>query len=66
MADDEILLSRADDGDECPLCQCGTVEVDDGLVSCRGECGAVTMSQAERSEIAYAQFKAECEADENG
>ena len=45
MAEQEILLSRAEDGDECPLCQCGTVEVRDGDVSCRGECGAVTRAQ---------------------
>jgi predicted solute-binding protein len=25
--------------DECPLCESGTVEVVDGFVSCRGECG---------------------------
>ena len=25
--------------DECNLCQCGTVEVVDGYVKCRGECG---------------------------
>jgi hypothetical protein len=27
--------------DECPLCQSGTVEVVNGEVRCRGECGTV-------------------------
>ena len=45
MADAEILLSRAEHDEECPLCKCGTVEVVDGEVRCRGECGAVTRAQ---------------------
>lgn len=35
-------------GDECPLCQCGTVEIDDtGAAACRGECGAIMRTAAE-------------------
>ena len=34
------LLRETDPGDECPVCQCGTVEHVDGYVKCRGECGA--------------------------
>lgn len=39
-AEDQRLLQGTDDGDECPLCQCGTVEHADGAVKCRGECGS--------------------------
>lgn len=39
---DEAALRDTDHGDECPLCQCGTVEHVGGEVKCRGECGAVT------------------------
>ena len=38
---DESLLQGTDDGDECPLCENGTVEHRDGWVECCGECGAV-------------------------
>jgi len=31
----------SEDGDECPACQNGTVEVVDGEVRCRGECGSI-------------------------
>jgi hypothetical protein len=35
-------------GDECPLCQCGTVEIDEtGAAACRGECGAIMRTAAE-------------------
>ncbi|KKL60027.1 hypothetical protein LCGC14_2209440 [marine sediment metagenome] len=48
-SDLEILLSRAEDGDECPLCHAGTVEFVVSArvfwVKCRGECGNSTMSQ---------------------
>jgi hypothetical protein len=27
------------DDDECPNCCCGTIEVVDGWIKCRGECG---------------------------
>ena len=54
MADDEILLSRAEDGDECPLCQCGTVEIVVSAriywVKCRGECGNSTKAQGQDAE----------------
>jgi hypothetical protein len=39
------LLRETDHGDECPLCQCGTVEHADGEVKCRGECGATVPLQ---------------------
>ena len=45
MADAEIMLARAEDGDECPLCGAGTIETVDGENRCRGECGAVTRAQ---------------------
>lgn len=43
------MLGRTEAGDECPLCECGTVEIVGDLVEstfnretrCRGECGAV-------------------------
>jgi hypothetical protein len=34
-------LAFTEPGDECPLCQCGTVEHVDGEARCMGECGAV-------------------------
>jgi hypothetical protein len=34
-------LLQAKDGDECPLCLNGTVEIVDGETRCKGECGAV-------------------------
>jgi hypothetical protein len=42
MSDKEeiSLLQATADGDECPLCQCGTVEHKGGEVVCRGECGS--------------------------
>lgn len=39
-------LLDTDDGDECPLCQCGTVEHGDGEVVCCGECGSVAEKKA--------------------
>ena len=49
MSDQEILLSRAEDGDTCPICQRGTVVIVASArvfwVKCRGECGNSTMSQ---------------------
>ena len=45
VSDGEIMLSRAQDGDECPLCRAGTIETVDGENRCRGECGAVTRAQ---------------------
>ena len=38
--DNEAALRNTEDGEECPLCQCGTVEHNAGFVSCTGECGA--------------------------
>jgi hypothetical protein len=40
---EEAMLLATDHGDECPLCECGTVEHVDGQVKCRGECGAVAL-----------------------
>ena len=34
-------LSICADGDECPVCGCGTVERVLGWLKCRGECGSV-------------------------
>ena len=45
MADREIMLARTEHGAECPLCECGTVEVVDGEVKCRGECGCMARAQ---------------------
>jgi len=36
---DTEALRNTDDGDECPLCLCGTVEHTATHVSCCGECG---------------------------
>ena len=38
----EYQLSRAENGDECPLCHSGTIERVDGENRCMGECGGVT------------------------
>jgi hypothetical protein len=46
VSDAQIELAEAGDGDECPLCHSGTVEVANGDVSCRGECGSVVESRA--------------------
>lgn len=46
VSDAQIELSEASNGDECPLCHAGTVEIVDGDVSCRGECGSVVESRA--------------------
>jgi len=37
---DDLSLSAADEGDECPLCNSGTVEHREGEVRCKGECGS--------------------------
>ena len=42
VSDAQIELAEASNGDECPLCHSGTVEIVNGEVRCRGECGAVT------------------------
>jgi hypothetical protein len=34
------MLRDTDHGDECPLCQCGTVEHVGNMIKCRGECAA--------------------------
>jgi len=41
VSDAQIELSEASNGDECPLCHSGTVEIVNHKVRCRGECGAV-------------------------
>lgn len=46
VSDAQIELSEASHGDECPLCHAGTVELVNGEVRCRGECGSVTASRA--------------------
>lgn len=54
--DDISQLFETPDGDECPLCQCGTVEHIEGagnkpseyLVMCRGECGSQVYGDAEK------------------
>lgn len=42
---DTQLLAVADDGDECPICKCGTVEIVDGEVRCKGECGNTALKE---------------------
>jgi len=42
--DEAVDITEAilvDDGDECPWCGNGTVEIVDGELRCRGECGTV-------------------------
>jgi len=46
VSDAQIELSEASNGDECPLCRAGTVEIVNGEVRCRGECGAVAEERA--------------------
>jgi hypothetical protein len=41
VEDYEKLMRETEPDDECPLCQCGTVEHIHGEIRCRGECGAV-------------------------
>lgn len=44
---DRAAFLECDDDDECPLCESGTVEVTEGSVTCRGECGtSVGLEQA--------------------
>lgn len=50
ISDAQIKLAEASDGDECPLCHAGTVEIVGGVfctqeVRCRGECGAVSVKR---------------------
>lgn len=42
MSDAKLLaqLAQTPDGDECPVCQNGTVEHHEGYVTCCGECGS--------------------------
>ena len=46
VSDAQIELSEASNGDECPLCHAGTVEIVNGEVRCRGECGSVAEDRA--------------------
>jgi hypothetical protein len=44
----ELMMLETDHGDECPLCQCGTVEHTEDEIKCRGECGVVVQKVASR------------------
>ena len=39
------LFAEAEHGDECPLCENGTVEVTATSITCRGECGATVNTE---------------------
>lgn len=45
------MLRDTDHGDECPICECGTVEHVDGEIKCRGECGSVVQKIAAPFEV---------------
>jgi len=54
-APEHIELSKAEDGDECPLCHSGTVEVGHSArvyyVKCLGECGTITRQHGQTDEM---------------
>lgn len=57
MSNIDIEMSRCEQDDECPLCQCGTVEIVGDEVRCRGECGSVVTKQSSRGESQTRKFK---------
>ena len=44
-----VRLAACEDGDECPLCENGTVSVTDNEVRCMGECGATAQREGGKS-----------------
>ena len=55
MTESQIELSKTEDGDECPLCRSGNVEIVVSSrcywVKCRGECGTSTRQHGQTDEI---------------
>ena len=41
LSDDTPILTREAEGIECPVCKCGTLELVDDELRCRGECGRI-------------------------